>query len=87
MLLYTAENSTDEEIFLEVHMCSSTVLQCGSLLPVKGLRPTLEWIWNETTLSEQPNVCIIDSNFSCQMMSDLYMTHKALIIDLFSEFS
>lgn len=58
-MLFTlhAENSTTEEV-VELHTCSSTILQCGSLLPALGLRPALEWTWDGTSLNGSSDVCI-----------------------------
>ena len=45
------ENNTAVEV-VEVHTCSSAILQCGTLLSsTPGLIPVLEWDWNGTELS------------------------------------
>ena len=46
----------EEEV--EVERCSSVLLQCGSLLPVLGLRPELEWNWDGVTLNGSSSVSI-----------------------------
>ena len=51
MIILCTENSIYEGV-VEAEPCSSTLLNCGSLLTGYGLRPVLEWNWNGISLNK-----------------------------------